>query len=850
MNTNTGLEGMKRRFWHLQVLFIILLFLVIILSLMGGLAGSLTYLLIYGVALILISYPLHNFFASRRLRPVEKLLNSQEPTRREVEFCLHVVNWHPIRDAAWSLVFWVVGISGLIAVLSYQPGLTPWQKIQILSLGLAGLIIDCLVVYHTGVRIMGQVRLWVESKLPTEYVPEVTGNLSRRLLLSFGVVLVLCLGLILAVVKSRQRETAAKWLLNDNLIAFRSVARSLQEKIVRNDTQLERLIESVSVTPIDKSDLVIVDNDGNLLAGGKEEEAIWYRRIVEKKSDDWLDYRAPFVYQRMGLSKKYHLLYRIDTNKLDMASAGYDGYSLITMLLLVLLGLMIAWMMVGSELGTVRSVTSRVRRLVQGDWKHGLVASGGGEMAALIQAIEDFAFSSKQMIRLNGQVGKDVLLNHGELMERLVKMRQGSEQHLQLSEQTANSVIDMRSTIEGISHQVDQLRESTSDCSASLFEIEQSIREVTSAADGLHRAVKDSNLSTSQVSHSQKEILKNLEDLSRQAEDGCTSISAMDRAIQQVESNTNETQRLSDEVIEIASRGAQSVRETITGINEIQEVTDESREVITRLGTQMEAVGKILTVISEVAKQTNLLALNAAIIAAAAGEHGKGFAVVADEIKDLADRTASSTKEIAGLIKSVQADSRRAVDAIERGSGSVRHGVQLANNAGKALQQILFAVGQVNSMATEIARSTKEHSQLAAIINRSMLDMSEVLRELRRAMMEQAKTGDRMQHVSAQLAEDAQFVVRSSTEQVQVIGGVSQSMEEITEMVTLVSKAISEQSQGVDHVARIAEEALNTTKLEKERIIDLESIAEQIGDVARRITSPFDPDERTQETIQ
>ena len=101
-----------------------------------------------------------------------------------------------------------------------------------------------------------------------------------------------------------------------------------------------------------------------------------------------------------------------------------------------------------------------------------------------------------------------------------------------------------------------------------------------------------------------------------------------------------------------------AIEKTILRMNNIREAVEVSARVINKLGERSEHIGKILTVIDEVTKQTNLFALNAAILAAQAGEQGKGFAVVAGEIKNLADRTASSTKEIAQLITSVQTEAK------------------------------------------------------------------------------------------------------------------------------------------------------------------------------------------------
>lgn len=174
-----------------------------------------------------------------------------------------------------------------------------------------------------------------------------------------------------------------------------------------------------------------------------------------------------------------------------------------------------------------------------------------------------------------------------------------------------------------------------------------------------------------------------------------------------------------------AKRGSAAVQNTIKGMDEMREHIQETAKRIKRLGESSQQIGEIVELINDIAEQTNILSLNAAIQAAMAGEAGRGFAVVADEVQRLAERSGEATKQIADLVKTIQADTNEAVSAMEQTTKGVVEGTRLADAAGQALGEIESVSEQLSGLIVDIAQVAHEQSENATMVSQNMGQIQE-----------------------------------------------------------------------------------------------------------------------------
>jgi len=461
-----------------------------------------------------------------------------------------------------------------------------------------------------------------------------------------------------------------------------------------------------------------------------------------------------------------------------------------------------------------------------------LEVSGGGEAAELAVAMSSMAESLHSMVSRIG-TATEVLTTIDNNMEKTAKQVVTSA-HLQEKSvaETSQAVIHINKSGRDVSEGVDQLSASATETSSSTLEMAASIEEVAMSAEKLGEVVDEVSSSITEMASSIKEIGLSIVNLRDASSTTASSIAEMDATIKQVEINAMDSSAISETVRNDAEIGKKAVEEAIAGMQAIRLSSKITAEVVDNLSLKVNDIGAILSVIDEVAEQTSLLALNAAIIAAQAGEHGKGFAVVADEIRELAERTSSSTREIAAVIKGVQEETSRAVDAINRAEESVIEGEKLSHRSGAALEKIVNGVKRASIQVNEIAKATVEQARGSQSIREAMESVEEMVGFIATSAREHSR-GTELITSAVERMKDLTVHVRISTrEQSRASNLIARSTEDVTSLISHIRAACRTQVESSDLISKSVNNIQGTSSANSHAAKVLES---SVTDLSRQI---------------
>ncbi|MEI7906281.1 MAG: methyl-accepting chemotaxis protein, partial [Bacteroidota bacterium] len=256
---------------------------------------------------------------------------------------------------------------------------------------------------------------------------------------------------------------------------------------------------------------------------------------------------------------------------------------------------------------------------------------------------------------------------------------------------------------------------------------------------------------STEISSSTEQMAAGAQEQSSQAAEVATAVEEMTKTLGETNGNIRKVADGAKEAKDSANAGGTVVDDTIKGMKRISDVVNQSADQVKVLGASSDKIGEIIGVIDDIADQTNLLALNAAIEAARAGEQGRGFAVVADEVRKLAERTSKATKEIASMIKQIQADTNQAVTSMDKGTEEVGKGITLAEKAGQMLLGIVGNAQTVADMVSQIAAASEQQSSASEQISKNVEAISTVTQESASGVQQIAKTAEDLNRLTENL---------------------------------------------------------------------------------------------------
>jgi twitching motility protein PilJ len=399
--------------------------------------------------------------------------------------------------------------------------------------------------------------------------------------------------------------------------------------------------------------------------------------------------------------------------------------------LALLVTIILAWRLGGGLLSPVNELAKFSERLAVGDPKARVEVSSTNELGYIADNLNRAV--AKVSKAANNQESSDALQR--SITELLTVINQVARGDLSLRGKVTNDALG--NVADSVNYMLDNFTKVLERVRKAAMEVTACSNNILVAADQMQAGATQQDQEITNTSSAVEELTVSMKQVSNNAE---ASAEAARRAL------------------DAAEQGNRAVRDTLEGMQRIRSSVQATAKKIKSLGDRSLEISEIINVINDITEQTNLLALNAAIEAARAGDAGRGFAVVADEVRKLAEHSRSATKDIAALIKAIQAETNEAVVVMEEGTKEVESGATLADQAGRALDAISNVVRQSAELVQEISLASKQQVRGTEGVAHAMQIISNITRQTSQGTRGTVATVSQLVKLSDQLNDGlAQF---------------------------------------------------------------------------------------------
>lgn len=462
---------------------------------------------------------------------------------------------------------------------------------------------------------------------------------------------------------------------------------------------------------------------------------------------------------------------------------------------------------VGKPFGLMQQ---RIKQVTDGDLSVEFPDYGGNEIGVISKGLNFLVRELRGNISRINETTKSLVMPIVKLSTTFENVTREIKKQFDSTSSIAGSLKQVSGSYREITASTERLSEFSSDNVSFLLEVKSTSEEIVSNTNKLFDASEESYSVVAEMSQTSKTVAQNSRDVLFAVEETLASVEQLRASVKEVEANAEESAELAARVRAMAAEnGTLIVANAIEGMENISDKVRQAVDMVDKLGVRSGDVQKMLSVIREVTEQTNLLSLNAAILAEQAGEYGKGFAVVADEMRALSDRTAESTKDIGGVVKTIQAEIKDAVVTIKDGMEMVNKGHELVYKVGESMGQVLEAAQESSRMADTIKHATKEQAGSLDLVTNQMINISSMASNMSSVMAEQQNGSEHMLERVGEVREIAEISKRSTEEQASGTATMSKNVELANSKISDINAATLEQQQVTENIISSLDEIKN-----------------------------------------